>query len=374
MAKSKKRLSVGKKLRVLVLMHEDLVPPDTLDGYTDKQIQEWKTEFDVVHTLREMGHDVRPLGVWDDLGKIRKEIDQWQPHVAFNLLEEFHGISIYDQHVVSYLELLRQPYTGCNPRGLMLSHDKALSKQILAYHRILTPKFAVYPLSASVKPTKRLTYPLVVKSVSEEASLGISQASIVTSDEKLKDRVEFIHEHVKSDALVEEYIEGRELYVGILGNQRLQTLPIWELVFTKSGDKVPLIATAKVKWDHDYQKKIGVETHAAKDLPEGVESAIYQAVRAHLSGVVLKRLRPHRSAAGRRRPGLCAGSEPEPEPVVRRGLCRKRPTPPASSTSPAAPHHDAGPQLQGRLARLVTAPLRAKGASQSPLALSDTLS
>src|SRR5690606_23940799 len=202
-------------------MHEDLVPPETLEGYTDKQILEWKTEYDVVSTLRKMEHDVRPLGVWDDLGKIRKELEEWKPHIAFNLLEEFHGVAMYDQHVVSYLELLKQPYTGCNPRGLMLSHDKALCKQILAYHRVLTPKFVVYPMRRTVKRTKRLQYPLLVKSVSEEASLGIAKASIVTSDEKLKDRVQFIHEHVKSDALVEEYIEGREIYVSILGNQRL---------------------------------------------------------------------------------------------------------------------------------------------------------
>ncbi|REK06850.1 MAG: ATP-grasp domain-containing protein [Planctomycetota bacterium] len=272
MAKKAKRKEF-KKLRVVVLVHADLVPPDSLEGYTDKQIQEWKTEYDVVATLREMGHDVRPLGVWDDLGKIRKEVEEWQPHVAFNLLEEFHGVAVYDQHVVSYLELLRQPYTGCNPRGLLLAHDKALSKQILAYHRIHTPKFNVYPMRRRVIPSKRLSYPLVVKSVSEEASYGISQASIVTSDEKLKDRVEFIHENVQSDALVEEYIEGRELYVGIIGNQRLQTFPIWELKFTKGGD-VPLIATAKVKWDYEYQAKLGVMTQAAKDLPDGAENAI----------------------------------------------------------------------------------------------------
>jgi D-alanine-D-alanine ligase len=268
-----------RKLRVLVLMHEDLVPPESLEGFTEKEIQLWKCEFDVVSTLRTLGHDVRPLGVWDDLGKIRKEIDEWRPHVAFNLLEEFHGVAVYDQHVVSYLELLRQPYTGCNPRGLMLSHDKALCKHILANHRILTPKFVVYQRGRLVKPTKRLPYPLLVKSVSEDASLGIAQASLVNSHDKLKDRVAFIHEHTKSDAIVEEYIEGRELYVGLLGNQRLRTFPIWELLFTKSDDKVPLIATAKVKWDIDYQKKLGVETRVCSDLPPGVEVATIRQCR-----------------------------------------------------------------------------------------------
>jgi len=280
--KSRRKRRDFKKLRILVLVHEDLVPPESMEGHSDKEILEWKAEYDVITTLREMQHEVRPLGVWDDLGKIRKEIDQWSPHVAFNLLEEFHGVAVYDQHVVSYLELLRQPYTGCQPRGLMLSHDKALCKQILSYHRILTPRFVVYPMRTKVRHAPKLRYPLLVKSTIEEASLGISQASMVTSEDKLRDRVAFVHEHLKSDALVEEYIEGRELYVSILGNQRLKTFPIWELEFTKSGDSVPLIATAKVKWDHDYQQKLGVETHQARDLPDGAEAAILkQCVRVY---------------------------------------------------------------------------------------------
>lgn len=262
-----------KKLRVLVLMHEDLVPPESLNGHSAKEIAEWRTEFDVVSNLRKMGHEVQPLGVWADLGKIRQAIEEFKPHVAFNLLEEFHGVAVYDQHVVSYLELMRQPYTGCNPRGLLLSHDKALSKQILTYHRIPSPRFALFPRGRKVKEPKRLKYPLLVKSATEEASLGISQASVVSSAEKLQDRVGFIYEHVKSDALVEEFIEGRELYVGILGNQRLQTFPIWEMQFTKAED-VPVIATARVKWNAKHQKKLGVETGPAADLPPGAEQQI----------------------------------------------------------------------------------------------------
>lgn len=264
-----------KKLRVLVLMHEDLVPPETLKGHSDQEIAEWKTEFDVVTTLRdEMGHEVYPLGVSDDLGQIRRAILRWKPDVTFNLLEEFHGVGVYDQHVVSYLELMRQPYTGCNPRGLLLAHDKALSKQILSYHRIPTPRFAVFPIGKAVRLPKRLSYPLLVKSVSEDASLGITKDSIVHDEAKLKDRIEFIHREIKTDALVEQYIEGRELYVGVIGNQRLQTFPIWELLFTKAKENEPLIATARVKWDEDYQKKLGVKTKAATDLPEGMEEKI----------------------------------------------------------------------------------------------------
>jgi len=263
-----------KKLRVTVLMHEDLLPPDSMEGYSDKQILEWKTEFDVLHTLRDMGHDVEPVGVRDDLSVMRKAILDRKPHVVFNLLEEFHGVPVYDHHVVSYLELLRQPYTGCNPRGLMLAHDKVVSKQILSYHRIRTPKFTVFPMRKAVRRPKRLPFPLLVKSALDDASLGIAQASIVHSDEKLVDRVRFIHEQCQSDAIAEQYIEGRELYVGVMGNQRLQTFPVWEMLFTKMPENVSHIATAKVKWDPDYQKRHGIKTRAAEDLPDGVREQI----------------------------------------------------------------------------------------------------
>ena len=135
-----------KKLRVLVLMHEDLVPPETIKGLSDKQINPWKTEYDVVVTLKDLGHEVQPLGVASDLGVLRQAIETFKPHITFNLLEEFHGVAVYDQHVVSYLELMKSRYTGCNPRGLMLAHDKALSKQVLSYHRLAVPDWVVLPM------------------------------------------------------------------------------------------------------------------------------------------------------------------------------------------------------------------------------------
>lgn len=255
-----------KSLRILVLMHESLVPPDTIEGLTIKQYDEIKTEFDVVQALRKAGHEVRPLGVYDKLGDLRSTIGDWKPDIVFNLLEEFQGIAAYDQHVVAYLELLRQPYTGCNPRGLMISRDKALSKQLLAYHRIPTPQFAVFRKGRRYRIPRKLKYPLFVKSTTEDASLGISQASIVTDAQKLKERIEFIHEQTSSDALVEEYIEGRELYVGVLGNEQLKTFPVWELDFGKLGEVQAAIATRRVKWDRAYQDKHGIKPQAAPGL------------------------------------------------------------------------------------------------------------
>lgn len=259
-----------KKMRVLVLMHEDLVPPDTIEGVSDKEMTPWKTEYDVVATLKDMGHQVLPLGVGSDLGVLRDAILEFKPRITFNLLEEFHGVAVYDHHVVSYLELMKRRYTGCNPRGLMLAHDKALSKKLLAFHRIPIPEFAVFPYGRRVRKTRRLQFPLLVKSLTEEGSVGIAQASLVEDEAQLRERVEFVHRSLGTDAIAERFIEGRELYVGVIGNRRLETFPVWELLFTKATGEKPIIATAKVKWDLDYQEKLGIVYQAAKPLPPGI--------------------------------------------------------------------------------------------------------
>ena len=260
-------------------MHESLVPPESLEGYSEEEILEWKTEYDVVHTLRSMGHDVHPLGVSDDLGDIRRAITEWNPHIAFNLLEEFHGVGVYDHHVVSYLELMKQHYTGCNPRGILLGNDKPLAKKILTYHRIRTPKFHVFPRGRKPRMVKNLEFPLLIKTANEDASLGISQASIVHDEESMIERIQYIHEQIETDALAERFIEGRELYVGVMGNRRLTCFPIWELVFNNAPEGMAQIATARVKWDVKYQKKLGMETKEAKGLSPALEEKIFSVCR-----------------------------------------------------------------------------------------------
>ena len=265
-----------KKVRALVLVHSTLVPPDSLTGSTEKEIDEWRTEYDVISHLKAQGHEVRPLGLSDSLSELRRAIIDWKPHVVFNLLEEFDGIVTYDQHVVAFLELMHQPYTGCNPRGMLLSRDKVLSKQLLSYHRIPTPQFRVFPRGKKTRMPKRLNFPLFVKSSTDDASLGIAQASVVADEKQLAERIAFIHEQTHSDALVEEYIEGRELYVGVIGNDRLKVLPVWEMRFGSLPDSLPAIATRKVKWDRRYQSKYGITTEAAAGLPEGTVARLEQ--------------------------------------------------------------------------------------------------
>jgi D-alanine-D-alanine ligase len=255
-----------KRLRVLVLLHPDLVPPDSTKGYTEQEINVWKTEYDVVKTLRSAGHDVKPLGVRDELKPIRVEIETWKPDVVLTLLEEFRGEAIYDQNVASFLEVMHVPYTGCNPRGLMLARGKDLSKTLVQHHRIPVPDFAVFPMRRKVKRPARLALPLIVKSLNEDGSYGISEASVVDSDAKLAERVAFIHERIGTPAIAEQYIEGREIYVGILGNDRLRVLPVWELEFGNMADGDWHIATEKVKHDTGYQERRDIRHGPAKDL------------------------------------------------------------------------------------------------------------
>ena len=268
-----------RRLRILVLLHPDLMPPESSKGYSEQEINVWKTEYDVVSTLRAAGHEVRPLGVHDELKPIREQIESWKPNVVFTLLEQFRGEVIYDHNVASYLELTRVPYTGCNPRGLMLARGKDLSKTLVHYHRIPVPAFAVFPIGRKARRPARLALPLIVKSLSEDASWGISQASVVDTDEKLTERVAFIHERIGTAAIAEQYVEGREVYVGVLGNDRLRALPVWELQFGNMAQGAWHIATEKVKHDPDYQERRGILHTPAKDLAPDLCARIQRAAK-----------------------------------------------------------------------------------------------
>lgn len=262
-----------RKLRILTLVHESLVPPDQASE-RDQAAAEWKTEYDVVRTLRELGHEIQVLGVGSDLGAIRNAIQEFRPQIAFNLLEGFDDVAIWDQNLVAYLELMKVVYTGCNSRGLLLARDKALAKKVLSYHRLPVADFTVFPRGRVVRRPKRLCFPLIVKSLTFDASIGISQASVVEDDEKLQERVRFIHDSIGTDALVETYVEGRELYVGILGDRRLEVLPIWELSFANMPEEDRKIATERLKWSLTYRKKHGIVSGPARELPEGVAPRI----------------------------------------------------------------------------------------------------
>jgi len=265
-----------KKLRVIMLVHTDLVPPDNLVDEDDPRMSKYRTEYDVHKALLSLGHEVRMVAVADDLTPIRSAIQEWKPHIAFNLLEAFADNAAIDYYVVSYLEMLKVPYTGCNPRGLLLARDKALSKKLLSYHRIKVPRFRVFRWgrTVSVDNVRRLAYPLVVKSLLEQGSVGIAQASFVNNAEELVQRVIQVQEMTGGDAIAEQYIDGRELYVTVMGNKRLQVLPVRELIFGGHEQGEPRIATYKVKWDPKYRERHDIDYQFVRNLPAGMADAI----------------------------------------------------------------------------------------------------
>ena len=294
--RSSRRARARRKLRVLVLMHEDLVPPDDVDQLPESQFHEIKTETYVLKALAELGHEVKKLGVHDSVGPIRTAVERWKPHIVFNLLEEFHGEALFDQHVVGFLELLRVPYTGSNPRGLVLARDKALSKKIATYHRIRTPGFAVCRRGRRPRRPASLPYPIIVKSLVEEASLGISQASVVEDDAALARQIAFIHEEISTDAILEQFIPGRELYAAVLGNERLTALPPRELVMRKMQPGEQLIATELAKHDVEYQvdRDVGIVAPRLSDALraqlERTSKRIYRALELEGYGRIDYRL------------------------------------------------------------------------------------
>jgi len=251
-----------KKLRVLLAVHKTLLPPENPTAAEIKD-SAWSAEYEVATTLRDMGHEVKFVGLDDHIGDMRTAIWEFKPQLVFNLTEEFDGVAHFDQNIVSFLELMRVPYTGCNPRGLMVARDKALSKKILSFHSIPTPAFQVFPRHGSTKLATGMDYPLMVKSTTEEASLGIAQASVVQNESQLKERVAFIHEHLDTDAIVEQYISGREVYVGVMGNMRTEALPVWELNFGELREQAEPIATRRVKWSSAYRKRYKISSGKA---------------------------------------------------------------------------------------------------------------
>jgi len=265
-----------KKLRVMILMHSELVPPADLTQKNDPRMDKYRTEFDVKNALLSLGHDIQIVPVNDEVLPIRKTVEQWKPHIAFNLLEAFADNGAWDFYVVSYLQMLGVRCTGCNPRGMLLSRDKALSKKILHFHRIKVPEFRVFYIDKPVKEKKikNLPYPMIVKSLTEQGSVAIAQASFVNNATELRERVTQLHEMTGDHAIAEQYIDGRELYVTVIGNTRLQVLPIRELVFDKVGDKQPRIATYQVKWNEKYRKRWGIEYQFARNLPAGTSEYI----------------------------------------------------------------------------------------------------
>jgi D-alanine-D-alanine ligase len=257
---------VKKKLKVLVLFDGAQPTPIDADLSEEMKTKEWETEANVMAALKELGHNAEHLAIFDDVDLVRQKMESFQPDVLFNLVEQFKNNPGFDQNIVSLLEMQGVPFTGCGSTGLTLCKHKGISKKILGHHGIPTPNFVVIPRGQRIGGPRQLKFPILVKPVKEEASYGISRASFVQNDEQFRERVGFVHEKYKSDAIAEEYIDGRELYVSIMGNVKLTVLPIRELIFREVPPNEPKIATYKAKWDEKYRKRWGLEGQFAENL------------------------------------------------------------------------------------------------------------
>ncbi len=265
-----------KKLKVLLLFDS----PEMHDrGYSyEEEFKDtegwWYTERDVYRALKASGYDVSLLGLYNDIHLLLNEIKENKPDVIFNQAEVFDQKSHLEKNVASLLEMLQIPYTGASPGCLFVCNNKALAKKILRYHRLRVPRFYAFLRGHRVWLPKQLKTPLVVKPLCEEASRGISQASVVDSEDGLVERVKFIHEHMKADAIAEEYIEGRELYMSVMGKKRITVFPPRELKFGEMSDEEPRVATYKAKWDDKYRARYNIRSEFAGKLPNGMDEKI----------------------------------------------------------------------------------------------------
>ena len=202
-----------KKLKVLALF--DSIAPTTLDQNLSAELKtdDWKTEANVLAALEQLGHTTEHLAIFDNLDLLQQKVQSFEPDVIFNLADQFKNNRAFDQNIVSFLEMQGLPFTGCGSTGLTLCKHKGISKKILGYHRIHVPEFVTIARGKRIARPPRLKFPILVKPLKEEASLGIAQASFVETDEQFKERVQFIHEKHNNDVIAEEYIAGREFLI-----------------------------------------------------------------------------------------------------------------------------------------------------------------
>jgi D-alanine-D-alanine ligase len=278
-------------MRILVLfdVHRPILPDETFSVRSLRTEEEKPTEADVLHCLRKLGHEVETLAVFDHVKAVFDKIDAFKPDVVFNLCETFFSDRAHEPNVPALLELMKVPYTGAGPDALMLCKDKALAKKLLSFHRIRVARFVVSPRERPLRRLRRFSYPAFVKPIGEEASDGIARASLAKNEEEALERARYLHERFESDALIEEYVDGRELYLGVLGNKRLTVFPPREIFFGPAqaspetrepiADDAPRFATAKAKWDDAYRKKWKIRNGPAGPLPDGLERKLAELAR-----------------------------------------------------------------------------------------------
>src|SRR5216110_1399492 len=254
----------------------DSLHPEWEDAAFKREVEEKaeEAEYDVARALMAGGHDVHMIGIGDDVAPLLAKLAEFQPKFVFNGCEGFRKNARHEYAIAALLDMYGYRYTGSSPTALLVARNKSLTKKILAYHGIRVPAFTECHLGEKPMRPSELRFPLIVKPLLEDASVGIAQASVVENDEDLAERVKFIHEKFRQAAIVEELIEGRELYVGLVGNETVQQLPIIEMTFGEAENGEHRIATYKAKWDEEYRKRKKIKNVFAKGLSDELTAKI----------------------------------------------------------------------------------------------------
>lgn len=279
------------KLKIVVLYDRVLVDDDEEAASTEKSpvtrtLDKKEVEEEVAEALTKLGHEP-VLYELDGTQKSLLGLSRADCDLVFNLSESFADDDTADFKIAGYLELLGKKYTGTGTHGLMLAQDKALAKKIFAFHGILTPTFAK-SYRGRLDFSHDLQFPVIVKPAREDGSIGIEFSAVVNSIRELMERMDWLHQNFDSPVLIEEYIDGREMYVGVLGNDKPEALPVVELDLSKLPEGTPRIAAAEVKWGKGTKAYKDTKSAVATDLPEETVAALQQTAVAAYSALELR--------------------------------------------------------------------------------------
>ncbi len=290
------------KLKIVVLYDRVLVDETEEQAANDKSpvvrtLDKKEVEEEVAEVITKLGHEPVMYEL-DGTQKSLLGLAKLECDLVFNLAESFADDDTADFKIAAFLELLGKKYTGTGTHGLMLAQDKAVAKKIFAFHGIHTPTFAK-SFRGRLDFSHDLQFPVIVKPAREDGSIGIEFSAVVNSIRELMERMDWLHANFDSPVLIEEYIDGREMYVGIIGNDKAEALPIVELDLSKLPDGTPRIAAAEVKWGKGTKAYKDTKSAIATDLPDEIVQtlqqtavAAYQALELRDYGRVDMRLQP----------------------------------------------------------------------------------
>jgi D-alanine-D-alanine ligase len=290
------------KLNIVVLYDRWDEPDDAPAAAGDKvpltrTLDKKEVEDEVAEALGRLGHDAT-LHVLDGSQKSLHALARVEADLIFNLAESFGGNDTADYCIAAYLELFEKPFTGSGSRGLLYGQDKAVAKKILEFHGIHTPVFA-RSYRGRLDFSHDLAFPVIVKPAREDGSIGIEFSNVVNSIRELMERIDWLHANFDSPVLIEEYVDGREMYVGVLGNDNPVALPVIELDLSKLPEGRPRIAGAEVKWGKGTRAYRDTKSAVAEGLPEDTVGLLQQTAVAVFQALELRdyaridmRLRP----------------------------------------------------------------------------------